>query len=373
MPYTVDLKKSHLGIVGRPDYARERLRDIVTQIAFFQSYHDVCIVPVVGEENKAEYDWMRYLPHTEIKSINVSSVITSENQRDQVLGHITRELKARSMTRDESKKETRFAPHYVFIIDEPKLIINHSIMEHLKEEGSDLGFTLIYTTQLENNLPENVKTILEIEAKAEGTVIMNEGFLAYKKLDFDESEIDFETLARRLKPIIHNKGVTTQIPEAISFLELYDAKTAEDIDIKGLWGRNATHKSLSVPLGVRGKGDIVSLDLHERAHGPHGLVAGTTGSGKSEILQSYILSLACNFHPHDVGFLLIDYKGGGMANLFTDLPHLLGTITNLDGSESMRALASIKSELKRRQDVFNKNGVNNINKYSQKFKAGRGE
>ena len=370
VPYTVDLKASHMGIVGRPDYARERIRDIVTQLAFYHSYHDVCIVPVAGEDNKNEYDWMRYLPHAEIKSINVSSVITSENQRDQVLGHISRELKARSMTRDESRKETRFAPHYVFIIDEPKLIINHSIMEHLKEEGSDLGFTLIYTTQLENNLPENVKTILEIEARGEGTVIMNEGMLSGKKIKFDETQIDFETLARRLKPIIHNKGVTTQIPDAISFLELYNAETVEDIDIKRLWSSNLTHKSLSVPLGVRGKGDIVNLDLHERAHGPHGLVAGTTGSGKSEILQSYILSLACNFHPHDVGFLLIDYKGGGMANLFTDLPHLLGTITNLDGAESMRALASIKSELRRRQDVFNKNGVNNINKYSEKFKAG---
>ena len=81
--------------------------------------------------------------------------------------------------------------------------------------------------------------------------------------------------------------------------------------------------------------------------------------------------MACNFHPHDVGFLLIDYKGGGMANLFKKLPHLLGTITNLDGAESMRALASIKSELKRRQDVFNRNGVNNINKYSEKFRAGQ--
>ena len=55
----------------------------------------------------------------------------------------------------------------------------------------------------------------------------------------------------------------------------------------------------------------------------------------------YILSLAVNFHPYEVGFLLIDYKGGGMANLFRDLPHLLGTITNLDKSESMRAMASI--------------------------------
>lgn len=64
------------------------------------------------------------------------------------------------------------------------------------------------------------------------------------------------------------------------------------------------------PLGVRGQDDILELNLHEKAHGPHGLIAGTTGSGKSEIIQSYILSLAVNFHPHEVAFLLIDYKVG---------------------------------------------------------------
>ncbi len=87
---------------------------------------------------------------------------------------------------------------------------------------------------------------------------------------------------------------------------------------------------------LRWKGDIVPLDLHEK-HMDHGLVAGTTGLWKVEILQMYILSLACKSHPHDVGFLPIDYKGGGMANLFRKLPHLLGTITNLDGAERHRA------------------------------------
>ena len=67
-------------------------------------------------------------------------------------------------------------------------------------------------------------------------------------------------------------------------------------------GENAAHKSLAVPLGLRGKEDIVNLNLHEKAHGPHGLIAGTTGSGKSEIIQSYILSLAVNFHPYEVAF-----------------------------------------------------------------------
>lgn len=84
-----------------------------------------------------------------------------------------------------------------------------------------------------------------------------------------------------------------------------------------------------------------------KKHGPHGLVAGTTGSGKSEILQSYILSMASLYHPYDVGFVIIDFKGGGMVNQFKDLPHLIGSITNIDGREIERSLLSIKAELKK--------------------------
>ncbi len=86
---------------------------------------------------------------------------------------------------------------------------------------------------------------------------------------------------------------------------------------------------------------------------PHGLVAGTTGSGKSETLQTYILSLVLNYHPHEVAFILIDYKGGGMAQSFIGLPHLAGVITNPGGNQTTRALLSINAEIKRRQRIFN--------------------
>ena len=101
------------------------------------------------------------------------------------------------------------------------------------------------------------------------------------------------------------------------------------------------------------------LDLHEKAHGPHGLIAGMTGSGKSEFIITYILSLAINYSPDEVSFILIDYKGGGLAFAFEnktlgiELPHLAGTITNLDKSEMNRTLVSINSEIKRRQKIFN--------------------
>ena len=106
-------------------------------------------------------------------------------------------------------------------------------------------------------------------------------------------------------------------------------------------------------------GEKISIDLHEKYHGPHGLIAGMTGSGKSEFIITYILSMAINYHPYEVQFILIDYKGGGLALAFQNqslglkLPHLVGTITNLDKNEIQRSLASIESELKRRQALFN--------------------
>ena len=128
---------------------------------------------------------------------------------------------------------------------------------------------------------------------------------------------------------------------------MYGASKVEDLNMLDRWRINETYQTMAVPLGVRGRDDLLYLNLHEKAHGPHGLIAGTTGSGKSELVQSYILSLAVNYHPYEVAFLLIDYKGGGMANLFADLPHLVGTITNLDANQANRALVSIKAELKK--------------------------
>ena len=114
--------------------------------------------------------------------------------------------------------------------------------------------------------------------------------------------------------INHEETLRNSIPNSVTFLEMYGAKTIAELNILERWQQNEAYQTMAVPLGVRGRDDILYLNLHEKAHGPHGLIAGTTGSGKSELIQSYILSLAVNYHPYEVAFLLIDYKGGGMAN-----------------------------------------------------------
>src|SRR5699024_8647909 len=116
--------------------------------------------------------------------------------------------------------------------------------------------------------------------------------------------------------------------------------TIEDLNLKERWESSKVFKSMAVPIGVKAKDEIVYLDLSDKsnAHGPHGLVAGTTGSGKSELLQTYVLAVATLFHPYDIGFVMIDFKGGGMANQFKNLPHMMGAITNIDGREINRSL-----------------------------------
>lgn len=370
-PVVIDLKKAHLGLVGEKDLIHEQLKLLVAQLTFFQSYHDLQIITLYDEKYEDAFAWMKWYAHTKIKAFNVTGCIHSERLRDQVLGSLHQVLKDRKLKRDESKKESRFSPHFLFIIDEPKLIMDHSIMEYLDKEGDELGFSIIYTTHLRANLPEYIGTVVELQDSKEGTLLLNEKHMVDKRMQLAHvGNVDLEWMARDLGVLEHTQSITSQIPETITFFDMYNIKKPEQLKVEERWRKNEAHKSLGVPVGARAKDDYVYLNLHEKAHGPHGLVAGTTGSGKSEMIQSYILSLAVQFHPYQVGFLLIDYKGGGMAGLFKNLPHLLGTITNLDGSESMRAMASIKSELARRQRIFSEYNVNHINGYHKLYNSG---
>ena len=158
-------------------------------------------------------------------------------------------------------------------------------------------------------------------------------------------------------PINYTSTKSMSLPEHYNFLEMYNCGNIEQLNILDRWNNNDSTMSLQAKIGIDPNGSPIYLDAHEKYHGPHGIIAGTTGSGKSEFIITYILSLAINYHPDDVTFILIDYKGGGLAGAFKkkniQLPHLVGTITNIDSVGLQRSLESIQSELKRRQIMFN--------------------
>jgi DNA segregation ATPase FtsK/SpoIIIE, S-DNA-T family len=372
VPLTIDLSNGAMGMIGKAAIVNHEIEQLVGQIAFFHSYHDVRFVAIFDEKDYKDWEWMKWLPHFQLPNSFAKGFIYNEQTRDQLLSSIYEMLRERDL--EEEKEKKRFSPHFVFIVANRSLIAEHVILEYLEEKNEDIGISVIFASDTKESLTGNIHTLVQYINERDGEILIQHRKAAHIPFTLDEHVREGnERFARLLRSLDHQRGMHNSIPEKVTFFELLQVKKAEEINIKENWMTHQPSRSLAVPIGLKGKKDVVELNLHEKAHGPHGLVAGTTGSGKSELLQTYILSLAVHFHPHEVAFLLIDYKGGGMAQPFKNIPHLLGTITNIHGSKnfSARALASINSELKKRQRLFDRYEVNHINDYMELYKQGK--
>ena len=244
-------------------------------------------------------------------------------------------------------------------------------MSKFVDDAKDLGVTFVFFGDTYADIGQGCDFVVDIKDAQNGLLVdtadKNKSHsFTYKTVTDDQAKSIVKLLAPVYTEEISLEGT---LVKNISLFKLLNILTVDDINLDANWHSSQVFKSMAAPIGVS-KSGIVSLDLHDKAHGPHGLVAGTTGSGKSEILQTYILSMALLFHPYEVGFVIIDFKGGGMVNQFKNLPHLVGAITNIDGKEIDRSLKSIKAELKKRQRLFADADVNHIDKYIKKFKAG---
>ena len=372
-PITTKLSEGILGLTGKESVIKRELQQIIGQLAFSQSYHDTRFIYIFNHEEYDEIEWMKWLPHFKLPHMHARGLIHNEETRDQLLSSLYEIIRERDT--DEQKGKTIFAPHLVFFVSDYSLLAEHVILEYLESKHTkDLGISVIFAESAQERMTENVHTLIRYVNEREGDILIEAGKAVDVAFYLDEFNAKTnERFARMLRTLNHQIGIKNSIPNSVSFLEMFGVKDVADVPIARNWTTNESAKSLAVPIGFKGKNELVSLNLHEKAHGPHGLLAGTTGSGKSEFLQTYILSLAVHYHPHEVAFLLIDYKGGGMAQPFKHIPHLLGTITNIEGSKnfSMRALASINSELKRRQRLFDQYVVTHIDDYTTLYKEGK--
>lgn len=363
-PIVCDFKKADVvGVIGNEKNRYSIFKNILLDICARHYHTDVQIFLVVESKHAEQFKWMRFLPYLENSATGTRNIVCDDESKNLVFEYLYKELSWREQYKTY---KTNFV---VFFYDEYGFK-SHPISKFVNN-SKELGVTFVFFADQKSDIPLGCDYIINAVDNITGTLVETANRDHTSKFTYTNvSDKDFASVVKMLAPIYTEEiSLEGTLTKNISLFELLNIIAVDDIDLENRWNTSRVFKSMSAPLGVSKTG-IVNLDLHDKAHGPHGLVAGTTGSGKSEILQTYILSMATLYHPYEVGFVIIDFKGGGMVNQFKNLPHLLGAITNIDGKQINRSLMSIKAELEKRQRLFAEVEVNHIDKYIQKFKDG---
>jgi len=381
VPISLSLaENTTVGVCGKRDATVGMLRSLILQMVALHSYDELKLILICDEEDQEQWNFVRFLPHFWDNEKTTRFFAATTDEVKELSAYLEKNILVRGD--QERRSYTEELPYYVMICASQLLGKKCDALQQLLKFQNNCGFSVVFQGEELKNLPK--ESSLVVLCAGENSRMFDREDTTGKGLSFKADTVQDETLCQKAAMAANIElSLQTQqyaLPNMLTFLEMFDVGKIEHLNILTRWKENNPTKTLQTPVGVGTAGELFWLDLHEKFHGPHGLVAGMTGSGKSEFIITYILSLAVNYHPDEVAFILIDYKGGGLAGAFEDpdrgikLPHLAGTITNLDGAAVKRSLISIQSELRRRQAVFQEarkisnEGTMDIYKYQQLYR-----
>ena len=366
LPTAVALNSfARIEIIGSEEHARSQARALLVQAATFHAPDQLVIAVLTEPASLPQWDWVKWLPHAqsrrEADAAGPRRLVCTD--LDELVSLLPADLSERPRF---GPSRTAVSPHVVVVLDNVAVPVGHSV---ITEDGV-LGMTVVDIPERWDELTDDSRVRLHLEgpdnARLQGGVRVAAVVPRQEPIRGFADQMSIataEAAARRLTPMYAGEGPVREdaLTKSTELTDLLGIGDVHQLNLDRSWRPRPPRDRLRVPIGVGADGASINLDIKESAQqgmGPHGLVIGATGSGKSELLRTLTLGLAMTHSPEILNVVLVDFKGGATFAGMAGMPHVSAIITNLADELTLvdRMQDALSGEMTRRQELLRASG-----------------